>query len=284
MCRNAWIVLHGTSKQRVADLLQAGVADATGAISRASYGARYETGPAEDARVWLAEYFSEENGRCERQPNPTGGREIWHLPAWACYTQVYYAYKDSRLAESSRPASFTVFWRVWNELFSHIKTPATNRFSKCALCVTLKNRIASGGHSAALVAARADQKRHWERVTTERQFLADAINTAKYNPDKLFLFEIDGMDSSKTLLPHYCQRSKDVNPELLIKYHVTCVKHVDGRPDDVYLYTNVLPHDASNTCTVIWRTLLKVNATSAKGGQERTFVRHCLAACGLDEY
>lgn len=40
--------------------------------------------------------------------------------------------------------------------------------------------------------------------------------------------------------------------------HLTCVKFNGMRPDDVYLYTNVYPHDSATTITIMWITISKV--------------------------
>eukprot|EP00873_Tetraselmis_striata_P023183 jgi/Tetstr1/443447/TSEL_031458.t1 len=69
--------------------------------------------------------------------------------------------------------------------------------------------------------------------------------------------EIDGMDSSKTLLPHSATSSKDVVKDKLPKVHLTCVKYNGMRPDDVCAFTDIFPHDSSCTITVMWLTILK---------------------------
>eukprot|EP00873_Tetraselmis_striata_P011086 jgi/Tetstr1/431350/TSEL_021041.t1 len=50
---------------------------------------------------------------------------------------------------------------------------------------------------------------------------------------------------------------KTVKPDMLLKYHLTCVKYDGYRPDDIYYYTNTIPHDSSTTCTLIWITIMK---------------------------
>eukprot|EP00873_Tetraselmis_striata_P005628 jgi/Tetstr1/425892/TSEL_016263.t1 len=59
------------------------------------------------------------------------------------------------------------------------------------------------------------------------------------------------MDSAKTLLPQWVRIPNTVKPDILLKYHLTCVKYDGYRPDDIYYYTNTIPHDSSATCTLI---------------------------------
>eukprot|EP00873_Tetraselmis_striata_P029772 jgi/Tetstr1/450036/TSEL_037083.t1 len=66
------------------------------------------------------------------------------------------------------------------------------------------------------------------------------------------------MDSAKTLLPHWVRIPKTVKPDMLLKYHLTYVKYGGYRPDDIYYYTNTIPHDSSTTCTLIWITIIKI--------------------------
>eukprot|EP00873_Tetraselmis_striata_P045472 jgi/Tetstr1/465736/TSEL_010361.t1 len=50
---------------------------------------------------------------------------------------------------------------------------------------------------------------------------------------------------------------KTLKPDMLLKYHLTCVKYDGYRPDDIYYYTNTTPHDSSTTCTLTWITIMK---------------------------
>eukprot|EP00873_Tetraselmis_striata_P023641 jgi/Tetstr1/443905/TSEL_031857.t1 len=53
---------------------------------------------------------------------------------------------------------------------------------------------------------------------------------------------------------------KTVKPDMLLKYHLTCVKYGGYRPDDIYYYANIIPHDSSTTCTIIRITIMKVSS------------------------
>eukprot|EP00873_Tetraselmis_striata_P042730 jgi/Tetstr1/462994/TSEL_007933.t1 len=66
------------------------------------------------------------------------------------------------------------------------------------------------------------------------------------------------MDSTKTLVPHWVRIPKTVKPNMFLKYRLTCVKYDGYRPDDIYYYTNTIPHDSSTTGTLIW--IMMVNS------------------------
>eukprot|EP00873_Tetraselmis_striata_P016897 jgi/Tetstr1/437161/TSEL_025921.t1 len=104
---------------------------------------------------------------------------------------------------------------------------------------------------------RAEQKVHLERVRQERRDLNNAVFQSRLGHGNFFFFEIDSMDSAKTLLPQWVRIPKTVKPDMLLKDHLTCVKYDGYRPDDIYYYTNTIPHDSSTTCTLIWITIMK---------------------------
>eukprot|EP00873_Tetraselmis_striata_P026277 jgi/Tetstr1/446541/TSEL_034066.t1 len=54
------------------------------------------------------------------------------------------------------------------------------------------------------------------------------------------------------------QARETVKPDMLLKYHLTCVKYDGYRPDDIYYYTNAIPHDSSTSCTLIRITIVEV--------------------------
>eukprot|EP00873_Tetraselmis_striata_P037001 jgi/Tetstr1/457265/TSEL_004193.t1 len=85
-----------------------------------------------------------------------------------------------------------------------------------------------------------------------------------------FFSKIDSMDdSAKTLLPHCVRIPKIAKPDMLLKYHPTCVEYDGYRPDDIYYYTNTIPHDSSTTCTLmIWITIVKILKSASTGTRE----------------
>lgn len=106
--------------------------------------------------------------------------------------------------------------------------------------------------------ARVAMDEHRSFVTGERKFLNKQRQNCNEDPDSFYM-EIDGMDQSKTNLPHWPNCPKDINKDLLMQIHVTGVRYSDGRPADIYLYTSQFAHDSACTCTIIYKSILKVN-------------------------
>eukprot|EP00873_Tetraselmis_striata_P017405 jgi/Tetstr1/437669/TSEL_026336.t1 len=208
-------------------------------------------------RKIMAEADGLVNPRTEKIPNPSSDREECHLPAWANKAKFYRAYMDDDTYWPSdvKRVSLSVFKRIWIKYFPHIKTPAHDRFTKCGICVACNELIRTSDCLVTVSIAKKKRDKHWERVTTERLHVEAAILESRRRPDMLFC-EIDGMDSSKTLLHHSATWSNDVVKDKLLNVHLTCVKHNGMRPDDVYAFTDIFPHDSSCTITVMWLAIL----------------------------
>eukprot|EP00873_Tetraselmis_striata_P022860 jgi/Tetstr1/443124/TSEL_031180.t1 len=152
--------------------------------------------------------------------------------------------------------SLFVFKRIWIKYFPHIKTPAHDRFTNCGICVACTELIRTSDCPVTVSIAKKKRDEHWERVTTERLHVEAAIMKSRRRPDMLFC-EIDGMDSSKTLLPHSTTWSKNAVKDKYLKVQLTCVKYNGMRHDDVCAFTYIFPHDRSCTIAVLWLTILK---------------------------
>ena len=66
-----------------------------------------------------------------------------------------------------------------------------------------------------------EQYRNFRR---KREFVNHQKLKSQKLEEELFFFEIDGMDQSKTLLPHYVNAPKNVDKDLLFNFHITAVK------------------------------------------------------------
>ena len=150
-----------------------------------------------------------------------------------------------------------LFGDVWQKEFPYVKVMKHDTFSKCTKCTTLTSIINNSKDPAKKAQATAARDLHWQRVTTSRRAVETTRNTSRHDRD-FFFCEIDGMDSAKTIIPHFHTWDKNVDKKNLLKIHVTCVKYNGSQPDDMYYYTDCFPHDSANTVTMILKTLTKV--------------------------
>lgn len=76
------------------------------------------------------------------------------------------------------------------------------------------------------IAARELFSKHMEEIRKERGEVMRLRQKSITSNGELFFFQIDGMDQSKTLLPHFVNPPKGLDKSLLFDYHLTCVKCV----------------------------------------------------------
>ncbi len=65
---------------------------------------------------------------------------------------------------------------------------------------------------------------HYRDFRREREFVNHQKIKSQKLEEELFFFEVDGMDQSKTLLPHNVNAPKNVDKDLLLNFHITTVK------------------------------------------------------------
>eukprot|EP00873_Tetraselmis_striata_P011515 jgi/Tetstr1/431779/TSEL_021275.t1 len=153
-----------------------------------------QTGPREHVRMFLEHFFSDDLGHVEIMPFHDGNSETFkkNLPPWMTKICVYYYYKSWAEADNA----------ILRDL-------ATESEVKLASFDTF----------------RRTWKEDFPDVTTpkERRDLNNAVFQSRLGHGNFFFFEIDSMDSVKTLLPHWVRIPKTVKPDMLLKYHLTCV-------------------------------------------------------------
>lgn len=67
----------------------------------------------------------------EIQPNPSGGQEVWHLPANSLRQDYYERYRRQFTFLGRPVVSESYFLRLWQDKFSHVRIPERGRFKGC---------------------------------------------------------------------------------------------------------------------------------------------------------
>ena len=178
-----------------------------------------------------------------------------HLPDYS-WKQV----RDKMLSEMPQGhCSNTTFFRAYkSDALSHVKVRKCKRFSKCDWCsqLTAKIRKSSGV-----------TKEFWENEKTEhndwqmreRLVQAQHIELAQ-NPltrDEHMVVMIDGMDHSKSSLPHFVSPPKEVDAAERLNTHITGV-YVPGwkeRPVTCYTWHDLFPTGSDSVITMVLKTL-----------------------------
>ena len=163
-----------------------------------------------------------------------------HLPAMNPY-KLYDIYLTHHKSITIQVASAT-FRRILRKEFPSLVFPKWTRFAKCTLCETLRERADKSDfvsekemYETALRIHQDGFKK--ERMELYRLITATADNTTRAE-DKRYIFMLDGMDNSKTTLPHRHIKIKAWESKKLLKTHVTGGMSYTGNPlPEVYAWT-----------------------------------------------
>ena len=142
-----------------------------------------------------------------------------HLPTQTPQ-KVFDLYKTHFKNESSRVCKETLTKLIRVD-YPNIVFPKWSRFAKCSTCETLRDKIENADNLYIKSIADESLKIHQALFKQERKELYRQIQaTSELGSDKFF-FMMDGMDNSKTTLPHRHIKIKAWESKKLLKTHVT---------------------------------------------------------------
>ncbi|XP_053381351.1 uncharacterized protein LOC123565970 [Mercenaria mercenaria] len=100
------------------------------------------------------------------------------------------------------------------------------------------------------------KEEHNERQMMERKYYYGKREASRKNPASFLSLIVDGMDQSKTNLPHFTGRKpKSINGADLLKTHITGVINHGHGGFHTYVDVNEYPHDPNLTINIILKTL-----------------------------
>ncbi|WAR29886.1 hypothetical protein MAR_003454, partial [Mya arenaria] len=138
-----------------------------------------------------------------------------------------------------------------------------NSFSKCTICTSLERHMTKILNPDTRAHFRKLKLEHHERQMLERSYYYKKREASRKEPTKYMSIIIDGMDQSKTNLPHFTGRlPKSLSAADLLKTHITgAICHGHGGMYS-FLDINQFPHDPNLTIDVILRILEKTVTTN----------------------
>ncbi|XP_061190665.1 uncharacterized protein LOC133198638 [Saccostrea echinata] len=217
----------------------------------------------EGAIVWLKNY---EFFHADRMPN--NGDMM--LPFKTKKRDIYNMYVNEKIECLERSifdaltVSQSAFYDIWKNDFPHLKIKQTNSFSKCSTCVHIERELEKTRDLSKRTKLKQMMRVHNQRQMTERRYYYRKRDIAKNYPQKHMSIIIDGMDQSKTNLPHFTGRlMKGIDPNSFLKTHVQGVLNHGMGTFDVYVDINEYCHDSNLVMNVILKTIH--NAISKDG-------------------
>lgn len=166
--------------------------------------------------AWLLNY-AENFG--EKLPNTCN----IHLPPCSTKTHIYETMVMESQADFPDPLSQSHFLRLWREEARHIAIPKNCRFSKCNTCTLIKIKLGETKDPQKRKLLQEKRARHLRKQNLERQKYYKHQQKAKSYPNRYLSLIIDGMDQSKTQLPHFVHASKFTSAMWRLRVHLVGV-------------------------------------------------------------
>ncbi|CAH1239932.1 Hypp5908 [Branchiostoma lanceolatum] len=249
VCPTAWYLLYGISRSSYymyVDKFKSGQVTAHhNSIGMLRRSAAYWL-----AHAWLRQFGE---GFGDKMPDNIA----IHLPSSMTKDGVFEKYIEKMAETKQKTVAKSTFLTMWREEMPGLKIPKTSRFNKCDVCHDLRKAVREATTADLRASIKADLDLHWEQQKQERQVYWGKVASSLSEPMSKLSIIIDGMDQTKTSLPHFMQTTKE-SEKWKMKMHVTGVLvHTIGVG---YAFIDNLrwPHDSNLTCTVLLATLRKV--------------------------
>jgi hypothetical protein len=164
-------------------------------------------------------------------------REL-HL-AYQQLTQLYGLYRADMLIAnytSENIATYQHFNRIFRRHFPHVKVHKRKEFSKCDRCTELYEKLFAETDRVHLKVIRKDLEDHLDLVLRAKQKYWDHIRKAINNPTMYMSTILDGMDSMKSVIPHWIRMPKTFEGKFVMQMHIEGVlQHGHEPPSAAYL-------------------------------------------------
>ncbi|KAK3108210.1 hypothetical protein FSP39_003259 [Pinctada imbricata] len=219
-----------------------------GSISIGNRRGRDESKITKEAYRWLKEYAYFHSDRM-----PDTGHQM--LPNKTRKNSIYKLYVDEKTENMEYSVSEATFNKVWRTQIPNLKIKQTNSFSKCATCVSIERELERTRNPSKRKKLMGMITVHNGRQMRERRFYYAKREKAKREYKRYMSIIIDGMDQSKTDLPHFCGRlQKGIDPTGMLKTHIQGVLNHGKGTLTTYVDINESSHDANLIMNILLRT------------------------------
>ncbi|XP_022100770.1 uncharacterized protein LOC110984676 isoform X3 [Acanthaster planci] len=157
--------------------------------------------------------------------------------------------------------SYEYFTTIWADHLANFVIAKRSEFTECTTCTTLKERRGRALTDVEQKLVTDLMKQHASTVEHERRAYHTARERARCHPTDQTTIIIDGMDQSKTDVPHLIRRDKATVHLSRLPVHITGVlmhtATAEGRIPLVYLDHKEVPHDSNLTLHCLLQTLMR---------------------------
>uniref|UniRef100_A0A8W8JJX8 DUF7869 domain-containing protein n=1 Tax=Magallana gigas TaxID=29159 RepID=A0A8W8JJX8_MAGGI len=210
VCLKSWLIAHGIKKSIYYKERKTWMTRDEGPLSSVR---KLTSEKRLHAINWFGEYIA------MRGENPPHIQEIW-LPFGLRKNEVYSRYEVETEEESRDRVSYQTFLNIWKDHFSHVKIKQSNLFTRCTTCDKLDREL----HKQLNPEKKRDifikKQEHLHRQMKEKSAYYRRKTVSRRRPDRYISLIIDGMDQSKTNIPHFKGRpskGKSLPPVLYLQ-------------------------------------------------------------------
>ncbi|XP_061171052.1 uncharacterized protein LOC133180592 [Saccostrea echinata] len=170
-----------------------------------------------------------------------------HLPPCSTKLHVYELMVEESQGDFMSPVSLSHFLSLWRSEASYIAIPKNNRFSKCNVCTEIKIKLGETRDAQERMMLQKKRDNHLKKQNIERQKYYKHQQKAKMFPNKYLSLIIDGMDQSKTSLPHFVHASKFTSTMWKLRVHlIGVIVHGIG----IYGFFDLFQYSHSTNLTI----------------------------------
>ena len=174
---------------------------------------------------WLSVYTGLRGTWGDWQPHT---QEL-HL-AFVHRRQIYHAYKADMILQYQDSCSEQYFGKQFELKFPHVKIHAWKNFSQCTRCFELYGALEGNQDRVWLKEKRLLLEDHLVNVLTEKRKYWRHIQKARQDPTSYMCTILDGMDSNKSVLPHFPRVPKAFTQTWNMGFHVEGVLNHGHEP------------------------------------------------------
>ncbi|XP_078659995.1 uncharacterized protein LOC144904736 [Branchiostoma floridae x Branchiostoma belcheri] len=197
------------------------------------------------------------------------------LPVGLTKTEIYLQYKDR---QKDLAVSLPYFFSVWQLHFPHVSIPKACRMKQCDVCMLAKQTIASEVSFVARQALISRWKRHLQRQQKERETYYERRSRAESRTRDYFSLILDGMDQSKSNLPHFKGWTEPKSAgNTRLETHITGAI-VHGRNTYALIDLSQYPHDSN----LAMNSLLHILVSEAGNGPLPPILNIQVDNCGRE--
>ncbi|KAJ8048727.1 hypothetical protein HOLleu_01158 [Holothuria leucospilota] len=263
VCSNAWRIAHSVSEWRFKDCIKLFKAGKV-TVTHGNTGVRRKSRKTNIALAWMTNLF-------KRQGDYMPHKSKVYLPhTWtkkALFERMVLELRQSSYSPEGF-ISYQHFIRLWTEKLPEFVIPKSTDFSKCTTCTQLQEAYDTAPTQDQRKKLAQLKATHDGQVEAERRAYHNAREKARRDPGEMTCVIIDGMDQSKTDIPHLIVKDKDCASLARLQVHLTGVLVHTGTPEGklpfVFHDLKHVPHDCNLTIHCLTEALASASGYLGK--------------------